>query len=271
MLTKNDPYYKYIQKLKSAIKRSEFIDSIDLNKNVLEVGPFNNPLLKGKNVNYFDILDQERLKEKIMNDPFYDFKKTHKVELLKIPYIKYVEPTGNMDKIKDRFNIVFSSHNIEHQVNLIKHLQQIQNLLNTKGKIFLIIPDRRYCSDHYISETHLSDVIDVFESNPKKHDLKTILTNRCERSTHNDSYAHWQSEHGQHKSEELKNCYQEALKEYKNSGNDYIDAHRWRFTPQSFYKIISDLNEMGYIKLKVDTIYDTKFGSCEFYAVLSLQ
>ncbi len=270
ILSKNDPYSNYAKNLKPAIPRSEFIKSIDITKKTLEIGPFTNPILKGNNVNYFDIFDQEGLRQKIITDQFYGIKEKYDSESIKVPYIKYVDPHGDMSKIKDQFDIVFSSHNIEHQVNLIKHLQQIQKLIHSKGKIFLIVPDKRYCFDHFISTTNLSDIIDNFENNPKKHDLKTILANRCE-ITHNNNFEHWQSKHGEHKSEQIDNCYISALKEYKNSGDNYIDSHRWRFTPQSFYKIISQLNEMKYIQLKIDTIHATKFGSCEFYVVLSLQ
>jgi hypothetical protein len=48
-----------------------------------------------------------------------------------------------MSLIKEKFSLIFSSHNIEHQVDLVKNLNQVANLLEEGGKFFIIIPDKR--------------------------------------------------------------------------------------------------------------------------------
>ena len=62
----------------------------------LEIGPFDAPVIKGKNVKYFDVLTQDELKarSKIHNRP-------NPIE--NIPHIDYVDPNGKLNIIKDKF------------------------------------------------------------------------------------------------------------------------------------------------------------------------
>ena len=85
--------------------------------------------------------------------------------------------------------------------------------------------------------------------------------------THNDPVKHWNGIHGElHPEEVVIQRYDGLLEQYKKG--DYIDAHVSFFTPDSFEKIITTLNELALIDLKVHRIYPTLYGSVEFYAIL---
>ena len=56
------------------------------------------------------------------------------------------------------------------------------------------------------------------------------------------------------------------VNEYKNG--KYIDTHAWYFTPEAFKEIMSKLNEIGLVKLKVSDVYETEKDSCNFFAIL---
>lgn len=43
------------------ITRRELVSCIEEHNTVLEIGPFTNPLVRGKNVRYFDVLNKEEL------------------------------------------------------------------------------------------------------------------------------------------------------------------------------------------------------------------
>ena len=238
--------------------RAQFIDNIQQSEGLqLEIGPYFTPVLKGDNVRYFDVLDKEGLIEKAKID---------EISVDNIPYIDYVEPHGDMSLIRQKFDIVFSSHNIEHQVNLVKHFQQVENLLKRGGKFYLAIPDKRYCFDHFIFESPLSMVLATYWENPQNHSLQTILA-KCETG-HNESKKHWEDDSGVPLFMKNKECFKQEYINYKNSNNHYIDAHKWRFTPQSFAFIISELNRIKLTSLKVGKIWDTALHSHEFYAIL---
>jgi 2-polyprenyl-3-methyl-5-hydroxy-6-metoxy-1,4-benzoquinol methylase len=148
--------------------RKRFIQSIPLNQKLLEIGPFFRPLAPGSNVKYFDIKNQAGLIETAKDYATKD-------EIQQIPEIDYVSPTGDLSVINEKFGIIFSSHVIEHQLDLIKHLQGISNLLDSDGTYFLIIPDKRFCFDHFNVASQLVDVIAAHHEPQVRHRLRNIL------------------------------------------------------------------------------------------------
>ncbi len=51
------------------------------------------------------------------------------------PKIEYLSPTGDLTIVNRRFHAVLSSHCIEHQPDLIRHLQHVAALLDPGGTI----------------------------------------------------------------------------------------------------------------------------------------
>ncbi|MBR5912800.1 MAG: class I SAM-dependent methyltransferase [Selenomonadaceae bacterium] len=245
--------------------RSEYLklflnDAIAKNSlKVLEIGPFNNPFFVGDNVKYFDVLDTETIRERAR-------KVSPKFEGVP-PKIHYVEPNGDMSIIKEKFDIVFSSHVIEHQPDLVRHLQNVGNILNDGGMYILVIPDKRYCFDHYRNETKFFEVIDAYVNENKSHTFKSVAESNCFRA-HNNSFLHWIGVHG---SNELKlkeftdmlETYAQGVKHRK-----YVNAHAWCFTPKVFNGIIEGLNKLNLINLKVHRLCHTIWGRFEFCCIL---
>src|SRR5579872_180659 len=128
--------------------RTNFIELIPKDAATLEIGPFYNPVAKGKNVKYFDVLNQSDLtaRAKSIGTPYEN-----------IPKIDFVDPQGDLSVISEQFDVVVSCHCIEHQPDLIDHLQKVEKLLNPGGFYFIIIPDKRYCFDHFIPETTIAE------------------------------------------------------------------------------------------------------------------
>lgn len=248
------------------ISRDDFLKPIKTNPNlkILEIGPYNFPALQGQNVKYFDIMTSEELRNRAANEKLSE-------DVIKVPNkIDYVSRNGDMTIIKDKFDIVFSSHNIEHQIDLVNHLNQVADILTNNGKFYLFIPDKRYCFDHYIPESSLSDIIaEHYRTEKQDHPLRTILAMECE-TTHNNTKHHWRNNSGEVSGKDYK-CYQKALNKYNEAQGKYIDAHRWRFTPQQFKFIIEELNKLGLIRFKIEKIYKTQSFHNEFKVILTLQ
>jgi SAM-dependent methyltransferase len=242
------------------ISREEIKKVNDKKVSILEIGPYFIPFFQGENVKYLDVLNKEDLIKHAKNDPNINTTEN-------IPEIDYVFPEGDMSLINEKFDIVFSSHNIEHQVDLIRHLNQVANVLKENGKFYMFIPDERYCFDHYIPETPVSEVLAVNLNGTKVHSLQAILAMRCE-TTHNDPSRHWKGDHGQMDRDIDSDCYFGAVKEHTDAEGKYIDSHKWRFTPESFKYTINTLYKMGLINLEIDTVGCTAENSHEFGAIL---
>lgn len=240
--------------------RIDFVKLIPSHKKILEIGPFFNPLTMGNNVFYFDVLNREKLINKAKALGF-SYEANH------CPEIQFVSRTGDLSIIKEKFDVVLSSHSIEHQPNLVKHLNDVSNILNPNGYYFLMAPDKRYCFDHFMSETNVAHVIDIHHKRQRFHSLCSLLENRL-LTTHNDSVKHWKGEHGEIDFTAYAEKFKNVIAEHKNSAGHYIDAHAWYFIPDSFRKIMTILYELSYIQLKIEEIYPTLYGKNEFWAIL---
>ena len=107
--------------------RNFFLKEIYKNEKILEIGPFNNPVLVNDKVKYFDVLNSEELKIRA---------NSLNLDTTKIPNkIHFMDKFGDLKIVNQKFNNIFSSHCIEHQPNLIKHLNNVSNILKRKESI----------------------------------------------------------------------------------------------------------------------------------------
>ena len=130
--------------------RDKLIALAQQHDEILEIGPFFAPCLEGPQVTYFDVLGKQDLIRRAL-ELGYDTDR--------IPEIDYVSPTGDLSIIDRRFPALLSSHCIEHQPDLIAHLQKTYALLEPGGCYYLMIPDKRFCYDHFLGESNLAEVL----------------------------------------------------------------------------------------------------------------
>ncbi len=246
--------------------RGSFIAQVPTEAEVLEIGPFwapafTRPLYK---VAYMDVFDQEELQRRAANDP--------NSRGAVVPEIDYIwRGERYYDLIGREFDVVYSSHNIEHQPDLVAHLQDIASVLRPGGTFCLVVPDKRFCFDHFIPESMIPAVIEAHVYRRRRHSLVTILTDRM-MHTHNDAMKHWQGRHGhdprfagpnEHRTKLVNDTLVHSL------GIDaYVDAHAWQFTPGGPRSIIGELHALQLTELRPMRVYQTVYGSFEFYAVL---
>ncbi|MBQ7628723.1 MAG: methyltransferase domain-containing protein [Selenomonadaceae bacterium] len=245
--------------------RSEYLKALlahiinQTHAKVLEIGPFDNPFCVGESVKYFDIFDAETLKESAAkaNRPFKNTPKK----------IHYVDPNGDISIIDEKFDIVFSSHCIEHQPDLVAHLNNVANILNDGGFYVLVIPDKRYCFDHFRQETALFEVLDASVNKRTLHSFKSLAESGY-FLTHNNSVLHWIGQHGT--LDVAQESFAKTQKKYEESvkGGGYVNAHAWCFTPRNFGSIINDLKKFNLINLELHRLCHTIWGRFEFCAVL---
>ena len=184
-----------------------------------------------------------------------------------MPFIDFKLGSDGLESIPIQFDSVVSSHNIEHQPDLLLHLNQIEKILSTSGKFYALVPDNRFCFDRTLARSTIADVLEAHFTQKKVHSLKSIIEHKC-LTTHNDATRHWQTKFQSQEAQVVPASVLEAVDLWRQSANGYIDVHAWYFTPDSFSKILNLLFEMKLTKLKVEKIFETSYGSNEFWAIL---
>ena len=244
--------------------RLTFVNLIPASIRTLEIGPYARPLLSGPNVKYVDVYSTKELKKlapAVGMDPN------------EVPHIDWVAKPSDLSSVTEHFGAVLSSHVIEHQPDFIHHLNQISNILRHGGRYFLLIPDHRYCFDHFMTESTITDIIAANLHRRKSHTAESLLESRL-LMTHNDPIEHWHGNHGDpmvnphfpgaNRIERLKI----AINSYREN-NEYVkNEHAWYFTPDSFSSIMKDLADLELIDLKVERLYPTMKNSGEFWVIL---
>jgi SAM-dependent methyltransferase len=242
-----------------AAYRENFLTLVEKANSILEIGPFSRPAVEGPNVKYFDLFNSEELSAR-----------AHAVgyTIKAMPKIDFVSPMGDLSIVDERFSAIVSSHCIEHQPDLIRHLQNVSAILDEDGSYFVIIPDKRYCFDHFIEPSKITQVLDAFKERRTTHSLAAVI-NQIAITTHNDSMRHWRGAHsdpGYLDSISVRSA--AAEKRYAEANGEYIDVHAWQFTPTNFRFIIQRLFDMGLTDLNPERVYETPCPRDEFTAVL---
>jgi SAM-dependent methyltransferase len=222
----------------------------------LEIGPGLIPTIAGPTVKYFDLLDRDGII------------KRGGEELPQTPHIDFVSPHGDLSIVTGTYDVVVSSHCIEHQTDLLQHFKDVERLLNPGGRYALYIPDKRYCFDHFIAESTLAQVLQAHAEKRRIHTLESLIEHRA-LITHNDRWRHWAGDHADPDYPlAIAARAQAAIREYVEAGGAYIDVHAWQFTPDSFHLLLGQLVQMGMSPLRVDQVYCTVRDHHEFAAVL---
>ena len=237
--------------------RADFIKLIPDEGGSLEIGPFCFPVLKGPDVSYFDVLDRDNLIARAGNVGF---------DPISVPVIDFVSPSGDLGIVDTTFRSVVSSHCLEHQPDLIGHLQQVERILAPRGRYFALVPDKRYCFDHFIPPSTVAGVIDAHVERRDRHRVQSVIEHRA-LTTHNDTVRHWCGDHGTPENDVTRRIL-EGLQEFKTAIGKYIDVHAWYFTPDSSMKLFPTLKSVGLIDLELERLYPTRRLSNEFWMVL---
>lgn len=243
--------------LSPPIERAKFVASVPLDEPVLEIGPFDRPWLSGPMVRYFDVLSQDQLKARARAEPHRNPDKC--------PFIHFVSSTGDLSIVDGEFSAVFSSHCIEHQPDLIRHLRDVARLLRPGGRYYLIVPDKRFCFDHFLPE---STIDEVSAAKGRTHHTEKAISEHALGVTHNINILHWLGLHGRAAADDpaAKARHEDSMERAR--AGEYVDVHAWQFTPSSFRQMIQLLFDRGEIGLEPAAVYDTGFGKIEFMAVL---
>ncbi|MDB2437844.1 hypothetical protein N9W89_03955 [Hellea sp.] len=240
--------------------RAELIKIVP--EKALELGPFNSPLIGGDDVKYFDVLSKTKLIKRAEDIG---------ISIDEIPHIDYVSKHGDLGIVEEKFDAVISSHNIEHQTDLISHFRSVAEILNDTGKYFLIVPHSKFCFDAALGNTKVSDIFNAFYEKRKLHTVGSVIEHIA-LTVHNDPQKHWEAAQREEDRTKVRKLNSKkissALHTYDAHGKTYIDVHAWQFTPISFSNILNCLIEMGIVPFSKVRVFGQVLGSNEFTAII---
>ena len=241
-----------------AAHRDGLVALVPRDSPLLEIGPFTKPVFRGGGVSYFDVLDREGLIERA---------RAHGQPTEGCPEIDYVSPTGDLSVVDRQFASVFSSHCIEHQPDLVAHLQAVERLLDAGGRYFMMIPDKRYCFDHFLPESTLANVILAHSERRRVHTFQSVHEHAA-LTTHNEAARHWAGDHIDPRAHLVEERGEKARADFEVANGGYLDVHAWQFTPASFRALMLGLFSSGLTSLMPERVYNTTHGNLEFSAIL---
>jgi predicted SAM-dependent methyltransferase len=230
----------------------------------LEVGPSHSPIApkrQGFNVHVVDYLDADGLREKFIAEG---------VDVDQIEDVDFVwsgEPLPELVGGRHSYDWVIASHAIEHIPDLVSFLGGCEEILKPGGVVSLIIPDKRYCFDHFQPLSTTGNVLDAYlqhRTRPTPGNVFDFYVNH----TLSDNQISWSAEDRGQFAMTYKFDYAQQQLEHARDQDDYLDAHVWRFVPESFRLVVQDLQRLRLTSLKIEREFPSTGN--EFYVTLAL-
>ena len=244
-------------------RKKIILSHLNISGQGLEIGPSHNPIApkkEGYRVHIIDHMSREELREKY---------KGHQVELSNIEEVDFVwkgESYADLTGKKNFYDWIIASHLIEHTPDLIGFLINCDEVLKDDGVISLVIPDKRFCFDHYRPITGLGRIIDAYLQKNTLHSAGTVaeyFLNVVSRAGRIAWEPYARGEYSTvHTLEDARNGFDRVIEK-----KEYIDVHSWCFTPHSFRLIVHDLYCLGLIPVR-EVAFSAPAGT-EFYITLS--
>ncbi|MDT8405684.1 MAG: methyltransferase domain-containing protein [Methylococcales bacterium] len=152
-------------------RKEKILQHIDKDGYGIEIGPSHNPIAskkEGYKVQIIDHMSREELIKKYQD---------HGVNLGNIEEVDFVwqgEEYSELTSKSKYYDWIIASHVIEHAPDLIAFLNDCDTILKDEGVISLVIPDKRYCFDHYRPITGISKIIDNHFQKNRIHSPGTV-------------------------------------------------------------------------------------------------
>lgn len=233
---------------------------------ILEIGGGYNPrYMKAThpNVYHLDHCSTEELRAKYAAEPTV----AHQVDKIQpIDFVFIGTPIETLVATELKFDLIYGSHVLEHQVDLIGHLQSLEKLLKPGGRVIEMIPDLRTCFDALRYPSVTSDALLVHLKRPLIHQGKQVFEGLSRTIDKNLGHQMRDADFdGVHFCGSLRAAYA-AMLDSETPGKQYTDTHAWLFTPESFRLLMIELRLLGLSRL-VPTYLSPQYGN-QFCAVL---
>lgn len=146
------------------------------------------------------------------------------------------------------FDLIVSSHNIEHQPDIVSHLRSTADVLYDDGLIIFGVPDKRATYDVYRPHTVTSDAVIAFQEGRKAISPRSLFDFLSKITADRRPPVDIQDRSMEFKGDVVR-AHAEFIK-YLNTGDtEFRGAHNWVFTPASLGILVTELYMIGLTKL----------------------
>lgn len=254
---------------RSWIKRThiaQVLDAVPEDAVILEIGGGYNPRYRKSthpHTYHLDHASTAELRVKYASDPTV----AHQVDnIQKIDFVFVGDPIETLVPASLRFDVIYGSHVLEHQVDLIGHLQSLEKLLKPGGRVIEIIPDLRACFDALRFPTVTSDALLVHLKKPRVHQGKQVFDClSCEVTANIGRRMIAADFEGVTYRRGVDDAWR-AMLDAELADATYQDTHAWTFTPESFRLLMIELRLLGLVRL-APTSVSPRYGN-QFCTVL---
>ena len=263
-----------LSKLRGKLKRSiikrghiaRLLKSVPRDAVILEIGGGYNPryVKPGHpNVWHLDHATTEGLRAKYATDATV----ADRIDRIQpIDFVFNGAPIENLVPPDLRFDVIYGSHVLEHQVDLIGHLQSLEKLLKPGGRIIEMVPDLRATFDALRYPTVTADALMAHLRPAPIHQGKQVFDGVSRELDKNHGYRMCHADFdGVAFSHSLMHAF-DAMRAAERPGQPYADMHAWTFTPESFRLLMIELRLLGLTRL-TPTYVSPLYGN-QFCAVL---
>lgn len=208
---------------------SRFMKGIDTRKRILEIGPFYSPIFTKAeaDVYYADICNDSEILQKFKNEPCVK-------KAVSIDYVIKESYTADLKNVPP-FDYVISCHVLEHIPRIIDFFLDIQNVMSPGGLFYAMLPDHRYCFDHFRQPTSFAEAWHVHVSKIPCAPWR-VLEHVMDTTSCNDSTIFWKDD-SLAVTNLLSNVkeWKRFVEAYeKTVGGAVTDVHFSVFTPKTF-------------------------------------
>ncbi len=224
---------------------------LDLTKPGLELGPSHYPTVRksdGYPVEVVDHATADDLRAKYTGRMVQD--------LDAIEDVDFVWQGGSLVDLTGKpggYQWIIAAHFIEHTVDVIAFLKDCSDLLVDGGKLFLIVPDKRLIFDRFRPVSTLGQLIDQELWGLRFHSPGGMVDADLYHCFIDGDITWSPGRTGNITSRDDSKSVQE-LATRALAQEEYQDAHRWCFTPESLSLMVEDLADMGRHSLKIEAV-----------------
>lgn len=229
----------------------------------IEIGPLDQPLMpksEGHRVTIVDLADARALREIYAED---------RVDISRIEEVDHVLGDRTLTEVLAELgpvDWVVAGHVLEHIPDPLRFLRAVESILSPSGRLVLVLPDKRYCFDHYGELSTAGQIVDAFLEERTLPTPGQIVDYFARTSIAGDSIA-W----GRNAQVDPVPMYDASM--VRSNLESALDGatfdgqiHCWRFTPASFRLLIDELRALSMTGLTILDHHDTV--GAEFFVAM---
>jgi hypothetical protein len=244
-------------------RRSSILGDLDVRTlRGLEIGPLHNPLVrKSEGTVYYVDHAKTKVIEKTNRNPRH-----LGCDVADIDIVWGDRPLGQL--VPYAMDYVVASHVIEHVPDMIGWLLDLEGALTPDGVICLAIPDRRFTFDLNRPESTTGEFVEAYLLRARRPPARHVFDQVAMQVPlpKDDAWKDGLFLQLPPREDYLPGAHGLAQRVAKSA--DYIDAHCWVFTPQSFLDNADRLSRIGLFPFVIAHFQPTEYGHYEFFVRL---